>query len=241
MQAWAGLAPGRNELTLRGQAQDIYYFPASGRAHGEIFFAPGDGGWRGFAISIAKTVSGWGYDVYGLDTRRYLNAYTDHGGLTEAQVSSDFAELARSLGASSSHKFTLLGWSEGAGLSLLAAAAEPKQSIFNGLVTLGLPEKSFLAWRWRDAVTYVTKQFPNEPAFFSMGYMSKVSPLPLFMIESSNDEFVPLDTAQRLFQAAREPKRFCVVPAWDHHFAGNQDGFFAVLQEAMQWIPLQSR
>jgi len=238
---WAGVIPGKNEITIRGQAQDVYYFPAAGRARGQILFVPGDGGWHGFAISIAKTVSGWGYDVYGLDTKRYLSAYADTGGLAETQVASDFAQLARDLGAASDHRFMLLGWSEGAGLCLLAAATEDNHALFEGLITMGLPEKSFLAWRWRDSVTYVTRQFPDEPGFFSMGYMSKVSPLPLFMIESSNDEYVSPETAQKLFQAAREPRRFKVVPASNHHFGGNQDGFFAVLLEAVQWIQQQSR
>jgi fermentation-respiration switch protein FrsA (DUF1100 family) len=90
-------------------------------------------------------------------------------------------------------------------------------------------------------VTYVTRQLPNEPTFSSMGYMSKISPLPLFMIESSNDEYVQLDTAERLFQAAHAPRRFQVVTASNHHFGGNQDGFFRVLQEALQWIQQQPR
>ncbi len=239
--AWAAPVPGKNEVMLRGREQDVYYFPAAvSPAQGRILFAPGDGGWHGFAITVAKTISGWGYDVYGLDTKRYLTVYTDDGGLTEAQVSSDFAELARSLGAGADRRFTLVGWSEGAGLSLLAAA-QGNRLIFNGLVTMGLPPKNFLAWRWQDAVTYVTKQLPAEPCFSSLDYMSKISPLPLFMIQSTNDEYVPLDVAQRLFQAAHEPRRFRPVSASDHRFDGGQQQVFSVLQEALQWIPQQSR
>jgi fermentation-respiration switch protein FrsA (DUF1100 family) len=239
--AWAALAPGKNEVALRGQTVDVYYFPAAASpARGQILFAPGDGGWRGLAITIAKAASGWGYDVYGLDTRRYLAAYTNDGGLTEAQVSSDFAELARCMGARADHRFTLLGWSEGAGLSLLAAASEGSKSSFDGLVTMGLPPRSFLAWRWQDAVTYVTRQLPNEPTFSSMDYMGKISPLPLFMIQSTSDEYVPMDVAQRIFQAAHEPRRFRAVSASDHRFGGNQQELFTVLQEALQWIRQQS-
>ena len=49
---------------LRGQREDVYYYPAAGAARGKILFAPGDGGWRGFAIDIAQTLAGWGYAAY---------------------------------------------------------------------------------------------------------------------------------------------------------------------------------
>jgi pimeloyl-ACP methyl ester carboxylesterase len=227
---------------VRGQAQDVYYFPAEKTPSlGQVLFLPGDGGWHGFAITIAKSVSEWGYDVYGVDTKHYLCTSTTMGGLTEAQVSSDMAELARSLGAHPGRKFTLLGWSEGAGLSLLAAAAEKNRSSFNGLITTGLPEKNILAWRWEDALTYVTKQRPNEPGFSSADFMGKISPLPVVMIQSTNDEYVSMDAAQRLFQAAHDPRRFSPVSASNHRFGGNQQQFFNVLQDGLRWIQQQSR
>jgi fermentation-respiration switch protein FrsA (DUF1100 family) len=239
--AWAGVVPGKNQVVLRGRAQDVYYFPAATKPSlGQVLFFPGDGGWRGFAVTVSKTMSEWGYDVYGVDTKHYLCTYTTDGGLTEAQVASDLAELARSMGARPDRRFTLVGWSEGAGLSLLAAAAENNRASFDGLVTMGLPEKNFLAWRWEDALTYVTKQRPNEPGFSSMDYMGKVSPLPVFMIQSMHDEYVPLDVAERLFLAAHEPRRFRPVSASDHRFSGNQQQFFEVLQEALRWIQQQS-
>jgi alpha-beta hydrolase superfamily lysophospholipase len=240
--AWAGISPGKNQIWLRGQMQEVYYFPASGSsACGQVMFFPGDGGFRGFAVTIAKTMAEWGYDVYGVDTKRYLSSYTAAGGLREAQVSADISELARELGGSPGRHFILLGWSEGAGLALLGAAADSGKSNFDGLITMGLPETIFLAWRWEDALTYVTKQKPKEPSVSSAEYLGKVTPLPLMMIQSTHDEYVSLEAAQRLFQAAREPRRFCPVAGSDHRFSGNQQQFFRVLQEGLQWVRRPSR
>jgi hypothetical protein len=58
-------ATGKNVVTVRGQKQEIYYYPATGaKLNHKVLFAPGDGGWRGWAITIAQQMAGWGYDVF---------------------------------------------------------------------------------------------------------------------------------------------------------------------------------
>ena len=38
--------PGKNVVTVRGQKQEIYYYPAtSAKLNRKVLFAPGDGGW----------------------------------------------------------------------------------------------------------------------------------------------------------------------------------------------------
>ena len=89
------LAPGKNVVMLRGQAQEVHYYPAAGRKSGVLLFLPGDGGWRGFAIDIANGASSFGYDVFGWDTRSYLAGFTPgKPTLTEAQVMADFRAMA---------------------------------------------------------------------------------------------------------------------------------------------------
>ena len=55
--------PGKNEVTIRGQRQTVYFYHAEGTGpHRKILFAPGDGGWRGFATTITKELAKAGYD-----------------------------------------------------------------------------------------------------------------------------------------------------------------------------------
>jgi len=76
---------GKKAVTVRGQKQEIYYYPATGaKLNRKVLFAPGDGGWRGWAITIAQQMAGWGYDVYGLDTRTYLSGFTGGAGIKES-------------------------------------------------------------------------------------------------------------------------------------------------------------
>ncbi|MGE0129281.1 MAG: AcvB/VirJ family lysyl-phosphatidylglycerol hydrolase [Blastocatellales bacterium] len=228
---------GRNVVAVRGQKQEIYYYPATGaKLNRKVLFAPGDGGWRGWAITIAQQMAGWGYDVYGLDTRTYLNGFTGGAGIKESDVMNDFRQIAEWMIKGANERVTLIGWSEGAGLGVLAAAGAENKQTFNGLITFGLGDENVLGWTWKDNLTYVTKSKPNEPAFRASGYMAKIAPLPYLMLHSSKDEFVPFEEAKLLATAAREPKRISVIQANNHRFDGNVNEFYRQLREGLQWM-----
>ena len=235
---------GKNTIIIRGERQDVYFYPAEGQLNhpnSKILFAPGDGGWRGFAITVAKIVASWGYDVYGLDTKRYLESFTDRSTLKETDVMADFQRIAYWITQKSDERVILVGHSEGAGLCLLAAASDENKKSFSGLVSIGLSESSILGWRLLDDITYITKKIPNEPTFESVNFLPKVSPLPILMIQSSQDEYVSAEAARKLFSNAREPKRFLLIKSQNHRFDGNTDEFFRALREGIEWIREMSR
>jgi dienelactone hydrolase len=229
---------GANTVTVRGKEVDVYYYPAVGdRLNRKVLFAPGDGGWRGFAVEVAERMASWGYDVYGLDTKTYLEGFTEKGSrLKETDVMTDFRSLAQWITADSNESIILVGWSEGAGLTLLASAAPDNRETFEGLVTFGLGRVGILGWRWVDDLTYITKADPHEPKFVATSYMPQIAPKPLLMIQSTHDDYVSADEARALFSAAQEPKRFALLQGRDHKFSGNQDEFFRTLQEGLEWM-----
>jgi dienelactone hydrolase len=233
-------APGRNSVTLRGQPQDVYFYPAeggSGRAAGTVLYLPGDGGWRGFAIEMVRSMASSGYDVYAWDSKQYLESFTTgRGALREVDVMADFRFMARWINQGKRDRVILSGWSEGAGLALLGAASPENRSIVRGLLVIGLPEYGVLGWRLADDLTYLTRRSPNEPQFDALPQMPRVAPLPLAMIYSTHDEYVPQPKAKALFDAASQPKRFFLIDARDHHYSGDQAGFFKALREALAWI-----
>ncbi len=226
--------PGKNAFDVRGKRQDIYFFRGNGQPAATVLFAPGDGGWRGFAITIAETMASWGCEVYGIDTKRYLESFTGETTLSVNDVMSDFAAISEWAGHG--RPVTLVGWSEGAGLVLLAGAAEANRKKVRGVVAISLGESSVLGWRAIDNLTYITKREPNEPHFPSLPYLPKVTPLPLAMIHAEHDEYTAVDAAQRMFRSAAEPKRFWLVPADNHRFDGARDAFFRALREGIEWI-----
>ena len=235
-------AVGKNEVTIRGRRQNIYFYPAEGTTqHGKILFAPGDGGWRGFAITIAKELAKAGYDVYGIDTRRYLESFTGPVVLSTADIASDFNQMARWIQKRGQERVLFVGWSEGAGFGLATAGDPANQTVFDGLLAIGTPEDNILAWHWTDIGASITKRLPHEPTFKSADFMAKVSPLPLLLIASTSNEYVTPEATRALFSAARPPKRLVMIHARDHKYSGNTDGFFSALREGVNWIQQQHR
>ena len=239
----ASIRRGRNEVLIRGKTQVVFFCPAVGAPlqPAKILYAPGDLGWHGAAVTMAETMASWGYNVFGLDTKQYLESLSGATTLREADVRNDIRQLAEWLAPSPKQRVSLVGWSEGAGLMVLAAAAPSRQEKYCGVITMGLGDANVLGWTWMDDLTYLTRRMPNEPAFSSLSLVDRIAPLPLVMLQSSRDEYVPLEEAQRLYQRAKEPKRFLVIEARSHRFDGNSGEFFKSLREGLEWIHSSNR
>jgi dienelactone hydrolase len=230
---------GKNALVIRGRQQDVYFYPAQGGAKDapKVLFLCGNGGWLKSAPEVAAAMARMGYDVYGFDTKRYLESFTtDAGALKEADVQRDMAEVARWMRTRWGERVTLAGQSTGAGLAALAAVPPENKGLFKGVVVFGLSDKNELGWRARDDITYITGGDPDEPMFRASDYMGGVAPLPVCMIQSSGDQFIAREEAEGLFAAAHEPKLFKEVRADNHVFDGNTDGFYGALREGLGWV-----
>jgi len=222
-------------VTLRGHVQSVRLYGT--RGHPPAVVSSGDGGWMRLAPHVAAVLESAGFFVVGFDVKAYLESFTS-GNVTlrpedeprDYKVLADFAALG------ATQKPILVGVSEGAGLSVLAATdPETKRSIA-GALGLGLPDINELGWRWRDALIYVTHGVPNEPTFSTATIVNRVSPTPFGAIHSTRDEFVPLSEIQKVFDAAGEPKKLWVVKASDHRFSDNLPEFDRRLLEAVAWI-----
>ena len=66
--------------------------------------------------------------------------------------------------------------------------------------------------------------------------VDRLSPVPLALIHSTHDEFVPLADVQRIVDRAREPKRLWVIKAADHRFSDNLSEFDQRLLDAIAWV-----
>lgn len=231
-------AAGRASPEIGGRPQEVFFYPGGSEpaVRPRVLFVPGDGGMWGQACVIAHTIASWGYDVYALDTKEYLESFTDGKRLGEDQVMDHFHQLGQWVAGGDGAQVALVGWSEGAGLGLLAAAAPQNKGLFCGLVAIGLPESSVLSWRWQDDLTYLTKTDPEEPEFPSAPYLPRVAPLPLLMIQASEDVYISPGAARELFALAGQPKCFALVRAEDHRFSDNEAEFYRVLRSGLEWL-----
>ena len=225
-------------LSLRGVAQTLHLYGVRG---GKLaIVTSGDGGWVHLGPALAEILAGEGYRVVGIDAKAYLSSFTSKSGpLRVEDVPRDYAALVEYAAREGSGRPLLVGVSEGAGLSVLAATTPDVQSRVAGVVALGLPDQNELGWRWRDSIIYITKKVPDEPTFSAREAVGRVSPVPLAALHSTHDEFVSLPTIREILAQAREPKRLWVIQAADHRFSDNRPELQRRLKEAIAWIESQ--
>lgn len=235
MAVAVGWAQVPRTIELRGHQQTLHVYGSPGGA--PIIVSSGDGGWIHLAPYVAHVLAAKGFYVIGFDVRAYLASFTSEDTtLRMENAAADFRALAEFAKAGGPTKPILVGVSEGAGLSLLAAANPETKGHLLGVVGLGLPEKNELGWHWKDSLIYLTHAIPNEPTFSAAAIAASVTPIPLAVIHSTHDEFVSLADVQHVLQQAGEPKRLWIIKASDHRFSDNLSEFEERLLEAVEWV-----
>lgn len=228
-------AQARETLVVRGHAQSLRLYGTRGGP--PVIVSSGDGGWMHLGPHVAETLAARGFFVVGFDVKAYLESFTSGSvTLSPADEPGDYKVLADYAARGATQKPILIGASEGAGLSVLAATDPQTKRSIAGVIGLGLPDLNELGWRWKDSLIYVTHGVPREPTFSTAAIVGRVSPTPLGAIHSTQDEFVAVSTVQKVLDEAKEPKRLWIVKAADHRFSDNLTEFDRRLLEAIAWV-----
>lgn len=229
------LAQTRQDVAIRGHQQSLYIY---GSPQGPpVIVSSGDGGWIHLGPHVAEFLATRGFFVIGFDVKSYLASFTSQRStLRPEEERADYRILTEVARTATGRKPILIGVSEGAGLSVLAATDPDTKAELTGVIGLGLPDINELAWRWKDSLIYLTHRAPNEPGFSAAAIVDRVAPLPLAAIHSTHDEFVGIDDVERVMNAAHEPKRLWIVNASNHRFSDNLDEFDRQLLEAIAWV-----
>jgi pimeloyl-ACP methyl ester carboxylesterase len=238
--ALAAVAPVREAFVLRGHEQILYHFPSATHqsgTHAPVLFIPGDAGWHGAAVDMARMMSSLGYDVYGLEVRRYLESFTDHrGALTETKMAEDMQQTVREVDSLAGRPVILVGWSQGAAMAVLAAARMTRKELVSGVLTIALPEAASLGWRWQDSMRSLIGGDPREPQFQVAPLLPRVAPIPFWMIYGTRDHFTPVEAARRLVALARRPFRRHEIEGGDHRLGGHRAELLASLKSGLAWL-----
>ena len=229
------LAQANDSITLRGKTLSLRLYGRRGSP--PVIVSSGDGGWMHLGPHVAETLERRGFFVVGVDVKAYLESFTSGSTtLRPEDEPRDYAALAAFAAKGSAQKPILIGVSEGAGLSVLAATDPSTKAAIAGVIGLGLPDLNELGWRWQDSMIYLTHGVPKEPTISVQAIVDRLSPVPLALIHSTHDEFVPLADVQRIVDRAREPKRLWVIKAADHRFSDNLSEFDQRLLDAIAWV-----
>lgn len=236
MPVWAQTT---QSIAIRGHVQTLRLYGSRGNP--PVIVSSGDGGWMHLGPHVAETLSAKGYFVVGFDVKAYLASFTSgRTTLRPEDEPGDYKVLVDFAARGATQKPLLVGVSEGAGLSVLAATDPVTKDSISGVIGLGLGDINELAWRFRDSIIYLTKGVPNEPSFSATAIAGRVTPAPLAAIHATHDEYVPLPEIRQLMDRANEPKRLWVIEASDHRFSNNVAEFDRRLLEAVAWV-IESR
>ena len=106
----------------------------------------------------------------------------------------------------------------------------------SGVITMGLPQLSEIAWRWSDFTSWITKKDADEPSVRATDYLAAIAPVPLVMIQSTKDEYVPEADYRAIEMAAREPKRQVLIAASNHRFTDRIAELRVAYADGLSWI-----
>jgi dienelactone hydrolase len=228
-------AQTRETLTIRGQAQSLRVYGTRGGI--PVIVSSGDGGWIHLGPHVAEVLAAKGFFVVGFDVRAYLERFTSGKSTLRLEDEPRDYKIIADFAAYGTHdKPILVGVSEGAGLSVLAATDPRMKAQIAGVIALGLPDLNELGWRWTDALIYLTHGTPNEPTFSVSAIVDRVAPVPLGAIHATQDEFVPVTQVQHVLKRAKDPKKLWIIKAADHRFSDNLSEFDQCLLQAITWI-----
>jgi alpha-beta hydrolase superfamily lysophospholipase len=228
------------DINVRGRTLTLaIYQPRAEPRRGTVVMGSGDVGWVGLAVSMAETLSEQGYLVVGVNIRQYLSSFTSgasHLEITDAP--GDFHTIAEFLRQKQlmTRPVILSGVSEGAAVAVLAASNQTNHAWIDGVITMGLPPRAELAWRWTDISAWFTRHEADEPSFAPAAVIRSVSPLPLFMIQSRKDEYVSEADYQRFLATAGEPKKLTLIDASNHRFTDRRQELRAAYFAGLAWI-----
>jgi len=227
--------PSRETLLIRGHEQSLYLY---GSPRGDpVILSSGDGGWIHLGPHVAEFLASHGFFVVGFDVKAYLSSFTSRDTtLRTEEEPGDYRVLANFATKATGKKPMLIGVSEGAGLSVLAATDPETKAAVTGVIGLGLPNINELAWRWKDMMIYLTHRPPDEPGFRVAAIVDRVAPIPLAAIHSTHDEFVSAAEVARMLDRASDPNRLWIVNASNHQLSGNLEEFDRRLLEAIAWV-----
>ena len=120
----------------------------------------------------------------------------------------------------------LVGWSLGAGYSVIAAS-QPEFSLpVSRVVAISLPIYGELAWKSADSIIYFTHGTPREKVFDIQPFLRSLKQTPIVFLNATSDKNAPFREAQSLYEVIPGAKRFYAVKASGHHFEGGEKEFF---------------
>ena len=189
---------------------------ANQKAAGTIVFFHGNGDNVSTQLPNTFWLAKEGFDLYVFDYRGYGQSQG------EAGLDDIISDMELMLGHVAEHlsddeKMIVMGHSLGASMSIYSVAHSAYRDKIEALITVeafsdyhhvtqDMLSKSWLFWLFQWPLSFTIS---NE--YSPLDSIGLVSPIPVCIIHSENDEMIDMYHADRLFEAAKEPKTFKLI------------------------------
>lgn len=196
--------------------------PASGKPLATVLYLHGNAENLSTHAHLVSWLPAQGYTVLALDYRGYGTSGGERdidGAHADAQAALAWL-VAR--GAELTGPLIVFGQSIGASIAIRTVAASPER----GHVAALISDSGFSSYRRiaREKLALLWLTWPLQwPLSFLMSdryaaidVVAQISPIPLLILHGDADVVVDVSHAQRLYDAAREPKDLWIVPGGNH-------------------------
>jgi pimeloyl-ACP methyl ester carboxylesterase len=189
-----------------------------------IVYATGDAGWKRGDRQTYKELKSWGYPVAGFGSPDYLK----HLGpgvktITAVELARDYTAMIEfaeaELGMSARTPVILVGVSRGAGLSVAVAAQESVRDRLRGVVAIGLTKE---------------EEYLDMDDLY--GQLPALGPLPLAVVQSTQDNYLPATQARQLFGADNDHRVLRAISARNHNFSDARTAMYDAIRASLAWI-----
>ncbi len=182
----------------------------------------------------------------------FLSFIFSFRGAGESEGNLDLLGWTRDLGAALDYllslrevdkaRLSVMGFSGGAAVAVYVAAHDPR---IKAVVACACPaEFSFppeeMVRQAREVGTIRDPHFPPSFEEWARGFkeispirfISKISPRPLLLLHGERDELIDPSQALRLYEKAREPKEFILIPGAGHRLRLSREA----MEAAARWL-----
>jgi Bacterial virulence protein (VirJ) len=209
-------------------------------AHPLVLFATGDGGWRGKDKDAFEHLTEWGYPVAGFSAPSYLTHITRHThATTPADVARDYARIIgiakERMGLAASTPTILLGVSRGSGLAVAAAGEPDLLPPLAGVVAVALTREEEYVQRPKRRRN-APRADPEMAVLDNYEYLPRLRTLPLSIIQSTHDDYLPAEEARRLLGPDSALRQLHPIVSRNHSFSDARTPLYAQMQASLSWV-----